>query len=125
VSARRVYAGVSAVVLAGLAGCASGVPSVEPFAGADTGRAPSLIGRYGCGSCHSIEGVGGADGLVGPSLTRFGERRTIAGRLPNTPQNLTHWLLDPQGVKPGDVMPDVGLSAREARDIAAFLDASG
>ena len=78
---------------------------------------------YGCGSCHAISGVRGADGLVGPSLSNFGDRRTIAGRLPNTPENLTRWILDPQRVKPGDAMPDVGLDRREARDIAAFLDA--
>jgi cytochrome c1 len=105
-----------------LAACGSSIPATSALAGADRDRAPSLIRQYGCGSCHSIAGVDGADGLVGPSLGGFGERRTIAGRLPNTPRNLTRWLLDPQQIKPGDVMPDVGLSTREARDIAAYLD---
>jgi cytochrome c1 len=112
-----------ALLAVALAGCGSSIPSATPFPSADTSRAPYLISRYGCGSCHAISGVHGADGLVGPSLSNFDERRTIAGRLPNTPENLTRWILDPQRIKPGDAMPNVGLDPREARDIAAFLDA--
>ena len=121
---RRICTGLAAFALAALAGCGSSIPGSAPFSGADANRAPALIDRYGCGSCHTISSVRGADGLVGPSLSGFGARRTIAGRLPNTPRNLTRWLLDPQRIKPGDVMPDVGLSAADARDIAAYLDAN-
>ena len=45
----------------------------------------------------------------------------IAGVLPNTPENLVHWLRSPQAVVPGNAMPDVGLSDAQARDIAAYL----
>jgi cytochrome c len=120
---RRALAIVAGVLaIAAVAGCGSGISSGSSLAGADAGRAPALIGEYGCGSCHAIAGVRGADGLVGPSLSGFGARRTIAGRLPNTPENLVRWILDPQRVKRGDAMPDVGLSNDQARDVAAFLD---
>jgi len=83
------------------------------------------IAEHGCGSCHDIPGVKGADGLVGPPLTKFGRRSYIAGELNNTPDNLIRWLRDPQGVEPGTDMPDVGLSAVEARNIAAYLEGLG
>jgi cytochrome c2 len=76
----------------------------------------------GCGSCHTISGVDGADGKIGPSLAGVAERRTIAGRLENTPQNLTLWIREPQRVDPGNLMPGLGLSEADARDIAAYLD---
>jgi cytochrome c1 len=120
---KRVLAiAVGVLAAAGLAGCGPGGSSGSALPGADAGRAPALIGDYGCGSCHTISGVRGADGLVGPSLSGFGRRRTIAGRLPNTPENLVRWILDPQRIKRGDTMPDVGLSADQARDVAAYLE---
>jgi cytochrome c2 len=79
------------------------------------------IQRYGCGACHAIPGVPGAHGAVGPPLGGIASRRIIAGRLPNTPDNLIHWIENPQAVEPGNVMPDLGVSAADARDIAAYL----
>jgi cytochrome c1 len=76
---------------------------------------------YGCGSCHAIPGVRGADSGVGPPLAGFGRRRFIAGRVPNEPDELVRWILHPQGVKPGTAMPDLGVSDQHARDIAAYL----
>jgi cytochrome c len=84
-------------------------------------RAPALMLAHGCAACHTIPGVEGADGNVGPPLARFGTRITIAGMLPNQPGHLLHWLRDPQSVVPGNVMPDTGLSEQDARDIAAYL----
>lgn len=31
------------------------------------------------------------------------------------------WLQHPQAIVPGNAMPDMGLSAAEARDMAAYL----
>jgi cytochrome c len=119
---RALAIATGALLLAAISGCGSGISSGSSLPGADAGRAPALIGEYGCGDCHTISGVRGADGLVGPSLSSFGNRRTIAGRLPNTAENLVRWILDPQRIKHGDAMPAVGLSAREARDVAAYLE---
>jgi cytochrome c1 len=42
--------------------------------------------------------------------------------LPNTRDNLAAWIRTPQAFKPGVPMPNLGLSANEATDIAAYLD---
>ncbi|MEO9137168.1 MAG: c-type cytochrome [Casimicrobiaceae bacterium] len=89
--------------------------------GGDARRGPKLIAAFGCAACHTVPGVEGAHGNVGPPLTRFGDRTYIAGMLRNTPSNLRRWILDPQGVVPGNAMPHMGVSDADARDIAAYL----
>jgi cytochrome c2 len=91
------------------------VPEGSPEAGA------TLIEQYGCGSCHIIPGITNADGMVGPPLTGWADRSIIAGMLPNTPENLITWLMDPKAINPETAMPDVGLNEQGAQDIAAYL----
>ena len=63
-----------------------------------------------CSGCHAVRGTS-ARADVGPDLTHFASRRTIAAvTLPNTPQNLREWLRDPQHVKPGNLMPNLELN---------------
>ena len=50
---------------------------------------PDKIRKYGCYTCHTIPGVEGANGLVGPPLSGIYERVYIAGEVPNTPENIT------------------------------------
>lgn len=80
-----------------------------------------LIHDYGCGACHIIPGVHAARGLVGPPLLYLGQRTMIAGELPNTADNLAHWIEHPKSVNPNTAMPDLGLSEDQAYDIAAYL----
>jgi cytochrome c len=94
-------------------------PRTVPGGRADTGR--GLIARYGCGSCHSIPDVPGADSMAAPPLDHFYERSYIAGRLPNTEENLIKWIQDPQQIEPGTAMPNLGVTQDEARDMAAYL----
>jgi hypothetical protein len=68
-----------------------------------------------------IPGVAGARGRVGPSLAGFASRPYIAGALPNRPLELVAWIRDPQAVHPATIMPRLGVSAADARDIAAHL----
>ncbi len=89
--------------------------------GGNAQRGPKLIVAYGCSGCHTVPGVRGATGNVGPPLTRFGSRTYIAGMLRNSPSNLVRWIRDPQGVVPGNAMPNMGVGEAEARDIAAYL----
>jgi cytochrome c len=89
--------------------------------GADPARGPALIEAYGCGECHTIAAVRGANGMVGPPLTNVARRGFIAGSLPTTPENLVRWIRDPQGVEPGTAMPDLGIGPEDARDLAAYL----
>lgn len=110
----------AAVVLSCTA-CGAGMNRITVGGDARASRAPDEIARYGCGSCHTISGISGADADVGPSLGDFAQRRYIAGRLPNTPANLAEWIRNPQRIDPGNVMPDLGVTPRDARDIAAYL----
>lgn len=79
------------------------------------------MGAYGCGACHTIPGVPGARGLVGPSLSGFARRQSIAGQVANTGEFLVRWISVPQAIKPGTAMPNLGVSEARARDIAAYL----
>jgi cytochrome c oxidase assembly factor CtaG/cytochrome c2 len=87
----------------------------SPSAGA------KLIGQYGCGACHLIPGIDGAEGVVGPPLLQVGRRIFIAGVLRNTPNNMVRWLRDPQKVVPGNGMPDMHITEPDAENIAAYL----
>ena len=87
----------------------------------DPARGKVAIQQYACATCHSIPGITGANKPVGPPLDGMGRRGVIAGILPHTPENLEKFLRDPQEVSPESAMPDLGLSARDARDIAAYL----
>ena len=51
----------------------------------------------------------------------MGQRTLIAGTLANTPANLARWLTDTQQVKPGTAMPQLGVTQRDAQDMAAYL----
>jgi len=94
---------------------------VQQLPGADATRGASLIVSYGCGSCHFVPGVNNADGIVGPPLNGFGRRVYVAGMLRNTPDNLVSWIENPQAVVPGNAMPNMDVSDRDAQDIAAYL----
>ena len=84
-------------------------------------RGEKEVFRLGCGSCHTIPGVTGAHGKVGPSLEGFAGHNYVAGDLPNQPQNLEHWIQHPHAIHPDTVMPEMGVTDTEARDIATFL----
>jgi cytochrome c1 len=89
--------------------------------GGDPVAGKAAIARRACGACHVIPGAPGARGAVGPPLTAFAGRTYIAGRLVNTPDNLTAWILDPKAVDPATAMPSMGMGPAEARDICAYL----
>ncbi|MBT2325677.1 c-type cytochrome [Variovorax paradoxus] len=88
---------------------------------AQVARGQQLLAQYQCGSCHAIPEVPIARGTVGPSLQAFGRRSYIAGQVPNRPDTLTRWIMAPQSLVPGTVMPAMGVSPDDARDMAAYL----
>lgn len=89
-------------------------PKAEP---AQRGEQIVLTGT--CAICHSIQGTT-ARGTVGPDLTHFMSRQWIgAGALPNDRGSLAAWILDPQGPKPGNLMPSHSFSDA---DLNALLD---
>jgi mono/diheme cytochrome c family protein len=96
------------------------MPPYRPSAVSAT-RGRTAIPQYACQSCHVIHGVSGGQVSVGPRLNDYAQRRYIAGYLPNTPDNLARWLRSPQQVKPHSAMPDLGVTERDAADIAVYL----
>jgi cytochrome c1 len=58
---------------------------------------------------------------VGPPLKGIASRVMLGGVLPNSPANMVLWLRAPQQVAPLTAMPDLGVTERDARDIAAYL----
>lgn len=110
----------TALVVGGCAHPGNAAPGAAAKSG-DPARGAQLVASYGCGSCHVVPGVSGANGQVGPPLTQFGMRSYIAGMLPNNADNLQHWIMDPQQVVPGNAMPDLGVTKVDAQDIAAYL----
>lgn len=83
-------------------------------------RGAAAIERYGCGSCHIISGISGAQGRVGASLDGIADRIYIAGVLQNTPDNMMRWIRNPKAVDEKTVMPN-GVTQRDAADIAGYL----
>lgn len=88
-------------------------------AAAERGRA--VIERVQCAACHVIPGIDWPRGKLGPSLERIDQQGLIAGRLPNTPENLASFIRNAPGHKPGTVMPAMPIDGREARDVAQYL----
>ena len=80
-----------------------------------------LFQTRGCAACHAINGTP-AQGKVGPNLTHVASRGVIAGSvLQNTTQDMRVWLKDPPGVKPGSIMPNLGLNDHELDVLVAYL----
>lgn len=93
----------------------------RPMPSGDAERGRVLIATYGCGSCHTIPGIPRARALVGPPLWGFADRGYVGGVLPNTETDIMRWLRDPLAVDSRTVMPNLGVTEGEARDITAYL----
>jgi cytochrome c oxidase subunit 2 len=75
-----------------------------------------------CASCHQIRGTT-ARGLVGPDLTHLASRISLAAAtIPNDRSHLAAWIANPQEIKPGNRMPDLGLSPVQVNQIVSFLE---
>jgi cytochrome c oxidase subunit 2 len=92
----------------------------QPARGGAAGLAAFL--DSGCGGCHTIRGTS-ARGTVGPDLTHVAGRSTLAAlTIPNNAGYLTAWILDPQHVKPGNLMPGLDLGGRTVKRIVDYLE---
>jgi mono/diheme cytochrome c family protein len=87
----------------------------------DAERGKRAIDQYACATCHRIPGIVGANAPVGPPLEAVATRGFIAGVLPNTRENMVRWIRHPQAVNAKSAMPDLGVTERDAADIAAYL----
>jgi cytochrome c oxidase subunit 2 len=74
-----------------------------------------------CVACHTVRGTN-ASGTVGPDLTHLASRQTLAaGTLDNTIGNLTAWIVDPQAIKPGTIMPATDFDPEDLQALVAYL----
>lgn len=95
-------------------------PALSPRGGAAR-AGERLFMNDQCASCHQIRGTP-ARATVGPDLTHLATRSTLAAAtIPNDSAQLAAWIANPQAIKPGDRMPDLGLSHAEVADLVAYL----
>ena len=86
-------------------------------------EAKALLKTKACGSCHFIPGVKGAYGKAGPALKGLSKRvRIVGGTLQNNTKNLKAWLKNPKSIKPGTLMPNMGLSDEEIEIVVKYLN---
>ncbi len=100
------------------------IPATAPVANqrlGDIAAGRQALQQYLCATCHVIPGVVGANRHIGPTLSGIADRQYIAGVLPNTPANMVQWIQKPNAIAPMSAMPDLGVTEKDARDIAAFL----
>lgn len=120
-AAPTLFVVIGALVVIACACVCARSPARAPIVGGDAARGAVVIAGAGCGACHAIPGVRGARGVVGPPLDGFAERAFIAGEVPNAPEELVRFLINPRAVEPNIAMPALGLDAQQARDVAAYL----
>jgi cytochrome c oxidase subunit 2 len=79
----------------------------------DPARGAQILtsGQGACLGCHTIKGNPMMVGQIGPNLTHFGSRTTLAaGLFPNDRQHLGSWIKNSRKMKPGVIMPTLGLN---------------
>jgi cytochrome c oxidase subunit 2 len=83
-----------------------------------------LFTAKGCVGCHSLVAVDAPQGMIGPNLANVGARSYIgAGSFKNTDETLARWIQNPQAMKQGVLMPNLGVKPDEAKLLVAFLRA--
>jgi cytochrome c oxidase subunit 2 len=94
-------------------------PAAEP-SGDIAAAGKALFAASACVGCHTIRGV--SAGTLGPDLTHFGSRRTLAGgMLPNVPEHLGEWVRNAPGLKPGVKMPPFPFTDEQVRALTTYL----
>ncbi|MES2524968.1 MAG: cytochrome c oxidase subunit II [Gemmatimonadota bacterium] len=106
----------------------------------DAARGQATYSKSSCIGCHAIAGNRSSMGIIGPNLTHFGTRHTLAaGLYPNDAKHLARWIKNAPLMKPGSIMPTLGkgltdpkskmvvnvggLTDADIADIVAYLQA--
>jgi cytochrome c oxidase subunit 2 len=97
------------------------LPAPDPVTNR-TRRGQTVFLTGTCVMCHSIQGtIAGA--RLGPNLTHVASRQTLAaGRLKNNRGSLAGWVLDPQHLKPGVLMPQNQLAPQDLHALLDYLE---
>jgi mono/diheme cytochrome c family protein len=109
----------SKATLAPLQSASAALAATTSIGDAKAGK--KALQQYLCVTCHQVPGVVGANRHVGPPLNGIATRKYIGGIIPNNPENMVRWLQNPQQFDPQSAMPNLGVTDKDARDMAAFL----
>jgi len=91
-------------------------------ASGETALGAQYFQQLSCANCHTIRGTA-AKASIAPDLTHLASRETLAaGRIMNTPENLSNWLNDPAIIKPGCKMPNLHLTAQQRGALVDYLE---
>jgi cytochrome c oxidase subunit 2 len=83
-------------------------------------KGKEIYSQSACMGCHTIAGT--STGILGPNLTHFGSRKTFGGAsMMSTPENLAKWVENPGHMKPGVLMPNLGMREEQSKALAAYL----
>jgi cytochrome c oxidase subunit II len=62
-------------------------------------------------------------GQVAPDLTHIASRQSLAaGAMANRRGQMAAWIVDPQQIKPGALMPATALAGEDLQALLAYLD---
>ncbi len=85
-------------------------------------RGQVVFNREACAGCHAVRGTP-ATATIGPDLSDIGARTTLGSlALPNNSANLARWIIEPEKVKPGNLMPPTALSPDDLAAVVAYLE---
>lgn len=77
----------------------------------DAERGKQLYSMSSCIGCHAVRGNPMSVGNIGPDLTHLASRHTLAaGLYPNDTKHLALWIKNARAMKPGSIMPTLGLN---------------
>lgn len=94
-------------------------PAPEPET--EVARQGKEIFMAECQQCHTVRGTGAA-GTLGPDLTHFGSRLTLAAATrPSSRGHIAGWIADPQSIKPGNFMPPTRLEPENLTAVTTYL----
>jgi cytochrome c2 len=103
-------------------------PSAASPAG-DIARGQEVVSRKGCFICHAFSGAPRSDvpmqmPVIAPDkfargITQAPDLRIARERF--RPDSIEQWIMDPSSVRTSAEMPNLGLTAEEARDAAAYI----
>ncbi len=107
------------------AGCAAchmirGVtPERLAVAASDPAKASPFVGEK---TRSKARRIGFDEPVPAPDLTHFGSRQTLAAAArPSNRGHLGGWIADPQGIKPGNLMPPTLLEPKELTALVSYL----
>ena len=107
------YSGILAAFL--LLGCPSpteGPQAPEVPVEEELPTGVELFRGKGCHGCHRASC---------PNLMKFSQKPLIAGKVPNTSENLRKWLKKPSSIKKGTRMPNLGLIDEEIELLIEYI----